>query len=242
MKVFLFIPLVLFATLLNAQEVVNEQLKESWNEAKIALINDPDGYTNIRNGPGTNFEVIARLYKGEFFRYWPNTTSNWFVIYKFDRLYGYVHNSRILDLDDMKDSEFRQLCQEIFQKKIELSPDWSDPNIRPTTEERKTIRDFHELKYYQVLPRFVDYCSSHKDEALVRLFFGTIKTSPDDETPAFYLGRLFLNDPDWINKMVRSKSGVDIDVLVWGFKNVIHNQEGDYTHHISLIKAFWYEE
>ena len=242
MKIFPVIPLILLVTLLNAQEAVNEHLKGDWNDVKTALINDPDGYTNIRNEPGTTSEIIDKLYEGEFFRYWPNTESNWLVVYKFDRLYGYVHKSRILDLDDIEDSEFRQLCLETFQKELELAPDLYDRNYRPTPEESKEIRDFHELKYYQVLPRFVEYCTKTKDEELLTLFFKTVNAWPDDETPDFYLGKLFLAEPDWINKMVRSKPEGNMDALVWGFKNVIYNKEGDFTYHIGLIKAFWYDE
>jgi hypothetical protein len=63
------------------------------NEVR-AVVSDPDGYTNLRTGPGTSFDVRTRVREGEVFtttispgEWWPVTTQNGVT--------GYIHRSRI---------------------------------------------------------------------------------------------------------------------------------------------------
>jgi uncharacterized protein YgiM (DUF1202 family) len=60
-----------------------------------AVINDPDGYTNVRFGQGTSYEIIARINEGEVFYTIPQGNSNWWPVRTFEGKYGYVHRSRI---------------------------------------------------------------------------------------------------------------------------------------------------
>src|SRR5215210_6185831 len=41
-----------------------ESLRRSESQA---VINDPDGYTNVRSGPGTHYGIVARVVDGEIF-------------------------------------------------------------------------------------------------------------------------------------------------------------------------------
>jgi hypothetical protein len=63
------------------------------NEVR-AVVSDPDGFTNLRAGPGTSFEIRTRVREGEVFtttispgEWWPVTTK--------DGVAGYIHRSRI---------------------------------------------------------------------------------------------------------------------------------------------------
>lgn len=66
---------------------------------KIGIINDPDGYTNIRRSNGASFEVVGKIEEAEQFRYFPDTEPNWWDIetipYYRTPLNGFVHKSRI---------------------------------------------------------------------------------------------------------------------------------------------------
>lgn len=66
---------------------------------EIGIINDPDGYTNIRSGKGTTYEVIGKVTEGEQFRYFADPESNWWAIETIPNdgtpLKGFVHKSRI---------------------------------------------------------------------------------------------------------------------------------------------------
>jgi N-acetylmuramoyl-L-alanine amidase len=59
-----------------------------------AVINDPDHYTNVRNGPGLEHGVVTRLIEGEVFcvtsqegRWWRVSTGN--------GLTGYIYYDRV---------------------------------------------------------------------------------------------------------------------------------------------------
>jgi hypothetical protein len=59
-----------------------------------AVIEDPDRYTNIRSGPSTNYEVIARVVDGEVFCV---TAQNgrWWTIRTANRVAGYIYYDRV---------------------------------------------------------------------------------------------------------------------------------------------------
>jgi hypothetical protein len=60
-----------------------------------ATINDPDGYTNIREGKGTNYPIVDKLYKDEEFTV-EKSDENWWYVVKNNGKKGYVHKSRIV--------------------------------------------------------------------------------------------------------------------------------------------------
>jgi hypothetical protein len=62
------------------------------------IINDPDGYTNIREKPDKNSAIVGKFVRNELFYYTPISGSDWWPVYKTDggKQIGYVHKSRIL--------------------------------------------------------------------------------------------------------------------------------------------------
>jgi len=62
---------------------------------QYAIINDPDGYTNVRNGPGPNFSILGIVRDGEIFEVSINKNSEWWVVKSKGGLSGYMHRSRI---------------------------------------------------------------------------------------------------------------------------------------------------
>ena len=74
---------------------VNKNQTESRSNMRIAIIDDPDGYTNVRNGMSKTAPIIDRLYEGENYEVFPSTDSNWWVVYTQSNVKGFVHKSRI---------------------------------------------------------------------------------------------------------------------------------------------------
>lgn len=66
-----------------------------------AVINDPDEFTFIREGPSTKFKVKAKIEKDKIFFYTPILSGDWYRVYLKDGgpCIGYVHCSRILPYD-----------------------------------------------------------------------------------------------------------------------------------------------
>lgn len=62
------------------------------------IINDPDGYTNIREKPDKSARIIGRFVKNEIFYYTPTNQSNWWPVYKKNAgpQVGYIYKNRIL--------------------------------------------------------------------------------------------------------------------------------------------------
>ena len=71
------------------------KVEQQTNKKYIAIIQDPDGYTNVRNGMSTNAKIIDRLFEGEHFEVFPSSDNNWWVVYTQSNVKGYVHKSRI---------------------------------------------------------------------------------------------------------------------------------------------------
>ncbi len=81
---------------------VNAQDTSSYEKA---VINDPDGYTNVREGKSVNYDVIAKIYENEVFYAYPSNTSNWYPVITKNGTKGYVHNSRISFLSNNKSNQ-----------------------------------------------------------------------------------------------------------------------------------------
>lgn len=63
--------------------------------AQAAHIVDPDGWTNVRSGAGTQFAIVERIYVGETFFTHRQPEAWWQVRTPSGRV-GYVHRSRIV--------------------------------------------------------------------------------------------------------------------------------------------------
>lgn len=59
-----------------------------------AVIDDPDGYTNVRSGQGAEDEIIARVAAGELFYTIPQQ-GPWWPVRTENNVLGYMHRSRI---------------------------------------------------------------------------------------------------------------------------------------------------
>jgi hypothetical protein len=69
---------------------------------RLALINDSDGYVNIREKPDRSSAIVGKIIKNKIFLYTPDCFNDWWLIYTLDgsEKLGYVHNSRILKYPD----------------------------------------------------------------------------------------------------------------------------------------------
>jgi uncharacterized protein YgiM (DUF1202 family) len=74
-------------------EAIPTDFSPNPNEVR-AVIEDPDGYTNIRSGQGTQFSIIVRVNEGEVFYTIPQQ-GDWWPVRTKDEKYGYIHRSRI---------------------------------------------------------------------------------------------------------------------------------------------------
>ena len=84
-------------------------------------VRDPDGWTNVRSGPGGNHEVVGKVYENQFFwidiqAYWSQSNADWVPIrvprapfYPLSDPWdeqgngsaGFVHRSRVFSLEQL---------------------------------------------------------------------------------------------------------------------------------------------
>ena len=68
---------------------------------RSGLVKDEDGYTNIRKGPGTNYEIVDQVPDGMFINYGPGT-GKWYKVYTSytdgtpQDFIGYIHSSKVV--------------------------------------------------------------------------------------------------------------------------------------------------
>ncbi|AUC76025.1 SH3 domain-containing protein [Olleya sp. Bg11-27] len=74
---------------------------------KIGLIDDSDGYTNIRLKPDSSSLIIGTILEDEYFFY-KISKDNWFSVKTLNGLKGYVHKTRIINANSKE-----QLCVRI---------------------------------------------------------------------------------------------------------------------------------
>jgi hypothetical protein len=95
--------------------------------AQLAIINDPDGFTNVRENKSVSSKVMGRLYKDDIFLYsFDRDDDQWVGVFysKSDKSYiqGYIHKSRLLPIDELEHVTWKgnnriEKTNELFIKK-----------------------------------------------------------------------------------------------------------------------------
>ena len=57
-------------------------------------INDPDGYTNVREGKSSKSEIVFKVYEGDKFEIINNRDENWWLV-EYNGKQGYIYSDRI---------------------------------------------------------------------------------------------------------------------------------------------------
>ena len=72
-----------------------------WMFMRPAIIDDPDGYVNIREKPNGHSTIVRKIEENELFYYTPISKEEWYPVYLEEGLpsIGYIHKSRIKTFD-----------------------------------------------------------------------------------------------------------------------------------------------
>lgn len=79
---------------LKEREIKDKNNQKENTKVMTAEVNDPDGYTNIRSGKGTDYNILGTVNVGETF-YVLNNTGIWWQVKTKAGIIGYIHTSRI---------------------------------------------------------------------------------------------------------------------------------------------------
>lgn len=75
------------------------------------IINDKDGFTNIRKAPNINSEIITKFSTNELFFFTPVSKSNWWPVYSDETSpsIGYIYRNKVTYYDDFPESIKRKV-------------------------------------------------------------------------------------------------------------------------------------
>ncbi len=176
-----------------------------WAEDRLAIINDPDGYTYVRSGQGKDFKVVDTLFTDDFF-YFQFSTSDWLKVkaWKGRQIEGFVHKSRIKEVGKLDSKKQKDLITKTLDKQRILANNFQTAwKSKDSLAYRKTVREleFHnDTKYDPVLTVLPAYFCSTKDVKVLQLFFFTMLADKGsaNEIPSFTIGDCFICHTDLV--------------------------------------------
>ncbi|MDR2914081.1 MAG: hypothetical protein LBV74_04510 [Tannerella sp.] len=77
------------------EEILNLPEYMTINRCRKGLIDDVDGYTNIRKERSVNAEISGRILDGENFLYWVLPSGNWHLVQTETGIRGFVYKDRV---------------------------------------------------------------------------------------------------------------------------------------------------
>ena len=114
----------------------------------FAIINDKDGFVNVRKDKNINSPVVGKLNNDDIFGYDPHDNSDWIEIYaqhleneNGQSIDGYIHKSRIFPLSNLKSlkniKSFKDSCVAI------------NDSLKVTIKSKLFNPKKHKLTYYR---------------------------------------------------------------------------------------------
>ena len=83
-----------FVGYISANKVVVPPRQGEWKQ--VAMVNDEDGYTNIRKGPGTKYAIVGRVHDGSYILISGDYDARWYKIYtQKGVLRGYISANKV---------------------------------------------------------------------------------------------------------------------------------------------------
>ena len=205
-------------------------------EEKLAMINDADGFTNIRSGKGKEFSIIATIDKDEFFYCEMTEKDEWIKIIalkwiKGKMVEGYIHRSRIQLVENFSRNKQKELISQILNRRKIIAETFH--NNRNTKNRNYEITDeeisHRETKYNPILGFLPKYFCATNDISIIQLFFETMwaEYGSANEIPSFAIGECFVCKPNIIIEQLVKINDTEQKELIlnhieWGLLNYFY--------------------
>jgi len=208
-------------------------------ENKLAIINDPDGFTNVRSGKGREFPIIDTIKKDEFFYCDLKTEDEWIKIIAMKwknskQVEGYIHRSRIQLVENLDNKKQKELIVQILNRKKVLADNFQADRDSITYRIREELELYSEIKYSPILEILPKYFCSTNDIEVLQLFFSTMwaDRGSANEIPSFSIGECFVCKTDIIIEQLKKIKNAEQKELIfnnieWGLLNYFKVDEGE---------------
>jgi hypothetical protein len=208
----------------------------NYGQSELAMINDPNGFVNVRAEKNSHSEIVMTIKESDFFLCEP-TEENWWKIDNFYTKTGFVHKSKIRLIKELKEKQQHDLIiNSIYAlKDYRLKYD-SLRVILPNEERMELLRefeDFEETIYMPLLPFLSKLFCKNKDIDLLDEYLKImiVNQMSANEMPAWSLGDCYLCHSDIVIKRIKKYNGKDKEylwsMLTFGFENVTWQKENE---------------
>jgi len=207
-------------------------ISTAFADNKLARINDPDGFTNIRSGQGKDFPIIATIDTTDFIYCDPTTKNDWVKVITMKwqngkQIEGFIRKTRIQFIEKLDNKEQKKILTEIFRKQKNLAENFQKTRkINDNKETRNKLELYSDIKYSPILEILPKYFCATSDTTIIELFFSTIWADKGsaNEIPSVSIGQCFVCKPDLVIRELekltnkREKKFI-IDDIEWGLLN-----------------------
>lgn len=221
---------------------------------KLAIINDSDGFTNIRSGKGAEFPIIGTIEKDEFF-YCEDSDSDWTKVIALKwqdgkQIEGFIHKSRIQLIENLDSSKQKELLAQVLTNQQNLANKFQKAFIYKNSSSYKTaikeLELYSEIKYSPILDILPLYYCRTKDSIMLELFYSTIWADKGsaNEAPSYAIGYCFICQPELVLKQVRNLKSTEhrnliLNDIEWGLMcifDVDQDEKSDNAEYNKLKK------
>lgn len=201
-------------------------------ENKLAIINDPDGFTYVRSGKGKDFKIVDTLFTEDFFYFQYIDNSEWAKVtaWKGGQIEGFVHKSRVQEFEKLESKKQKELITKILDRHRVLADNfqnaWKSKDSLAYRTTRGELEFYSDTKYDPILSILSKYFCSTSDTKVLQLFFATMWADKGsaNEMPSFSIGNCLVCKPDLVIEQLQKIKDIEqkkllFDQIEWGLLN-----------------------
>ncbi|MFV0536590.1 MAG: hypothetical protein ACK5M3_04365 [Dysgonomonas sp.] len=195
-------------------------------ETELCVINDPDGFVNVRSGAGAGFTVVGKLEEADFFYADLEESQGWIKVTAMKwadgaEVVGYVDKSRVQSVRTLDMKQQGTLLKDVLSGQLRRSKAFNEGKLSRQESER-----YGEYRYSPALEILPLYFCRTKDVSVLQLFYSVLWADEGsaDERPTFVIGECYICDSIFVIQQLELLSNIEQQNTIfthieWGLLN-----------------------